>query len=359
MHSTKNLPHLTWTQKQKPPYRPKLLPGGTVILALFAAGCRQTPINNLTGIPSALDARGPAAASVTELWWIIFGLGTAVFITVIGLMLWIVLRRRVGVEETAVDLRKARSTPLILWGGIVIPFVILMVFLFFSLRTLAFLQQVSAAEPLTIEITGRMWWWEVHYPDEGFATANEIHIPVGRPVQIRGTSADVIHSFWVPQLNGKQDFTPGRLDTLWLQADEPGTYRGLCAEFCGLQHARMQLIVVAQPADQFEAWLEQQRLPAPEPVDALTRRGQQVFLGSACVYCHTVRDTNATGDLGPDLTHLASRRTLAAAILENNPGNLAGWIIDPQHIKPGNLMPPTDLDSADLQALLAYLNSLE
>jgi cytochrome c oxidase subunit II len=316
----------------------------------------------MAGRPSALDPQGPAAADIARLWWIIFGMGTAVFIAVMALLLFVLWRRGRAVATAAemdVDLREANGAPWILWGGIIIPFIILIIFLYFNLRSLSFVRAAPAPPTVTVEVVGRMWWWEVRYPDEGIVTANEIRLPAGQPVQIHGTSLDVIHSFWVPQLHGKQDLTPGRIDTFWLQADEPGIYRGLCAEFCGIQHARMQLVVVSEPADRFAAWLERERQPAPQPADKLTRRGQQIFLGSSCVYCHTVRGTNATGDLGPDLTHLASRLTLGAGILENNPGNLAGWIVDPQHIKPGNLMPPTNLESADLQALLAYLSTLE
>jgi len=169
----------------------------------------------------------------------------------------------------------------------------------------------------------------------------------------------VIHSFWVPELAGKMDLIPGQDNAITIQADEAGIYRGICAEFCGRQHARMQLLVVAQPQGEYDAWIERERQPAASPENETIRNGQQVFLGSSCVYCHTVRGTNATATIGPDLTHIASRLTLAAGTLENNPGNLAGWIIDPQHIKPGNLMPPSNLNGAELQLMLAYLQSLE
>jgi cytochrome c oxidase subunit 2 len=173
------------------------------------------------------------------------------------------------------------------------------------------------------------------------------------------TSDDVIHSFWVPELNGKLDLNPEQTNALVIQADAPGEYRGQCAEFCGIQHAKMALLVVAEPPDAYAAWVTQQQQDAPAPLDEQTEFGQQVFLGSACVYCHTVRGTNASGVLGPDLTHLASRRTLAAATTPNTRGHLAGWIVDPQGIKPGNKMPPTDLAADELQALLVYLESLQ
>jgi cytochrome c oxidase subunit 2 len=168
-----------------------------------------------------------------------------------------------------------------------------------------------------------------------------------------------VHNFWVPELQGKFDLIPGRTQATWLQADEPGVFQGMCAEYCGMQHAKMRFVVVALPPDEYAAWAERQRQPAPAPADELALRGQQLFLGSACVYCHAVAGTNATSRFGPDLTHLASRRTLAAGVLENNRGNLAGWILNPQTLKPGNKMPPTALDGEELQALLAYLESLE
>lgn len=173
------------------------------------------------------------------------------------------------------------------------------------------------------------------------------------------SSGDVIHSIWIPELHGKIDMIPGRSNSLVIIADQPGEYRGQCAEFCGTQHAKMHFIVVAEPEDRFAAWLERQAQPANEPSNALQLQGREIFLGSGCVYCHTVAGTNANSNFGPDLTHLASRRTLAAGILENNRGNLSGWILNPQVIKPGNKMPPHALSGAELNALLAYLESLE
>ena len=329
---------------------------GMLLVFLLASGCAGVPA---TDIPSTLDARGLAAANIAELWWILFGLGTAVFVAVTGLLLYIVLARRRRLDDDEVDLRPVNGRPWILWGGVIIPLVILLAAFFFNMRSLIALASPAPATPLTVEVIGHRWWWEVRYPDESIVTANEIRIPVGQPVQVNLTSLDVIHSFWVPQLGGKMDLNPGEVNSTWIQADERGVYRGLCAEFCGLQHARMHFLVVVDSEEAFNTWLARESQPAPEPTNELIHRGQQVFLGSACVYCHTVRGTNASGDLGPDLTHLNSRLSLAAGILENNPGNLAAWIVDPQHLKPGNLMPPTNLDGEELQALLAYLETLE
>jgi len=218
-------------------------------------------------------------------------------------------------------------------------------------------------DPVGITVTGHQWWWEVRYDDPTpkniVLTANEIHVPVGRPISLTLTSADVIHSFWVPSLNGKRDLIPGQNATTWFVADKPGVYRGQCAEFCGLQHAKMDIFVVADPPEAFAAWLEAQRAPAAEPTDPLVARGREVFLSGPCAMCHAVAGTRAGGRFGPDLTHVASRSWIAGASLENTRGHLAGWIADSQEIKPGNKMPPVPLAPEDADALLAYLESLK
>jgi cytochrome c oxidase subunit 2 len=212
---------------------------------------------------------------------------------------------------------------------------------------------------LTIDVTGFQWWWEVRYGDAAVTTANEIHLPVGQPVDVRLTSHDVIHSFWVPQLHGKLDVNPGHITTLRLIADEPGVYWGECAEYCGIQHANMRLVVVVEAPEAFQQWLARMQQPAAVPGEALAQRGQDVFLSSNCLFCHRVSGTDATGELGPDLTHVASRLTLGAGVAANTRGSLGGWVADPHSLKPGVLMPPSDLSGEDLQALLAYLETLE
>jgi cytochrome c oxidase subunit 2 len=243
--------------------------------------------------------------------------------------------------------------------------VILFIFLiadFSTGRALASLAQ-QRGDALTIEVVGHQWWWEIRYRDTQahriLTTANEIHVPVGRPVRLRMSSTDVIHSFWVPNLHGKKDLIPGYMSTAWFRADQPGVYRGQCAEFCGHQHAKMGLLVVAQAPEEFHRWYEHQLKTAPPPADSVQARGQEVFETHSCAMCHTIRGTQAGGRVAPDLTHLASRRTLAAAVLPNNRGHLGGWITDPQRIKPGTRMPPNQIPSEDLQALLSYLQSLK
>ncbi|HVW10056.1 MAG TPA: c-type cytochrome [Bryobacteraceae bacterium] len=219
------------------------------------------------------------------------------------------------------------------------------------------------ADALTVEVTGNQWWWYVRYLNDDASkivvTANELHIPVGRPVVIRGTSNDVIHSFWIPGLQGKRDLIPSRVNMEWIVADHPGRFRGQCAEFCGLQHAHMAMWVVAEPETAFDAWMSHQTEDAVPPATDDLRRGQQVFLSSTCVFCHHIQGTDAAGQVGPDLTHFGSRLTIAAGTLPNNKGNLAGWIADPQSIKPGTKMATVPVKSEDMQPLIDYLESLQ
>lgn len=247
-----------------------------------------------------------------------------------------------------------------LLGGIIMPVIIIAIIFTFSTRGLVAIGDLRADDAVTIDIVAHQFWWEVSYPEEGFVTANEIHIPVGESVDIRLTSEDVIHSFWVPSLHGKIDIMPGHTTSITLKAEETGTFRGQCAQFCGVQHANMAFLVIAQEPDEFRAWAANQAEPAATvPDDPAIVRGQDIFMSSMCVYCHTVRGTAAVGTLGPDLTHFNSRYTIGAGILDNNRGNLAGWIVDPQEIKPGNHMPGITLSGEDLDSLLDYLESLD
>jgi cytochrome c oxidase subunit 2 len=238
--------------------------------------------------------------------------------------------------------------------------VVLIVASVFTDRALA---QLSLDEALKIEVTAHQYWWEARYDNPQsaniFTTANELHIPVGAPVIVTLRSSDVIHSFWVPNLQGKKDLIPGHTATIQLRADRAGAFRGQCAEFCGMQHANMAFLVLAEPPKQFREWTEHQRSPSATPVDEEQRRGREVFMRSNCAQCHSIAGTPATGRIGPDLTHLASRKTIAAGMLPNTKGHLAGWVVDPQQIKPGNGMPTTALTASDLNALLAYLGVLQ
>lgn len=313
--------------------------------------------NNFIRTPSTLTPQSPAATRIANLTWFMIILGGLIYLGVMAYLAYAVWGKR-G-EELGEGLKHPnRGTRVVaIWG---IGFTSLVLVLLFGLNIATMAANNASGPPqVVIDVIGRQWWWEVQYPEYGFETANEIHIPVGEPALIRLTTKDVIHSFWVPELSGKLDTIPNRVNELILRADQTGEYWSECAEYCGIQHAKMKLLVVVDTQAQFEAWLAQQQEIPVAPEDSLAFEGEQIFLGSACVYCHTIEGTNASGDLGPDLTHVASRRTLGAGILENTPGNLAGWIIDAQGIKPGNHMPPMGLSGRELQALLAYMAMLE
>lgn len=310
-------------------------------------------------VQSILYPTGTGAGQIASLWWLLFALGAAVYLVVMGLLAWALLRRRAG-EETP---RAARPVLWIGIGGILIPTLILTIVFAATLRVMTLQAAMEDGEhALEIEVVGHRWWWEVKYHDEipqrRLTTANEIHIPVGRTVRVKLESRDIIHSFWVPNLDAKVDMIPGRTRTLSLRAEEPGVFRGQCAEYCGLQHANMAMLVVAMPPEEYATWYDRQLLEAPEPTTPLALLGQQVFLDRPCALCHTVRGTSALATVGPDLTHLASRRTLAAGAVPNTRGHLGGWITHPQAIKPGSLMPNIHLSAEELRALLAYLETL-
>jgi cytochrome c oxidase subunit 2 len=308
--------------------------------------------------PSFLRAYGFVAGREAWLGWILLVIAVVVVLVVSALVLAGALRRPepVRVEQEHEGLRW------IVIGGIVVPSLVLVIVLVLAVTTQAAIATPAGADHLTVRVTGRQWWWEVRYLDRSpsliATTANEIHIPVGRPVQLEVVSGDVIHSFWIPELAGKTDLIPGQENVMWLQADRPGVYHGQCAEYCGLQHAKMAMEVVAEPPDAFARWLARQRAPAAAPAGTDAAAGARVFATTACSLCHTVRGTMAGGRLGPDLTHLAGRRTIAAGSVANSRGNLLGWIENPQAFKPGTLMPAVPLDGRQLDDLTTYLQSL-
>jgi cytochrome c oxidase subunit 2 len=335
---------------------------GLLLLITGLTACSSVSISP-PDTPSALDPRGTDAAQILPLLNIFSAIAVFVVLLVAGLMIAALLRRRRATNLTPPESDGDVGRRWLIWGGIVLPLVLLAIAFGSTIHTLA---AVTAPKDtsLSVHVTGRQWWWEVNYRDQGIATANELHIPVGVPVEIVLQSGDVIHSFWVPQLHGKMDLIPGKVNTITIQADKAGTYRGECAEYCGLQHAHMGFMVIAESQEAFDQWVAGQQQPATASQDALASRGQEVFLSAGCANCHWVRGLDDTSvdasviDLGPDLTHLHTRLTIAGATLTNNRGNLAGWVVGAQHIKPGSLMPNIDLSGEDLQALLAYLESL-
>jgi cytochrome c oxidase subunit 2 len=277
-------------------------------------------------------------------------ISVAVFAIVAGMLAFATLRgrRAAGAE---VDKREVRwGDPFIAIAGVFIPFLILASVYVMSLREMNGLSADAEGSRLTIQVIGHDWWWEARYPN-GAVTANEIHIPVGEPVEVELTTADVIHSFWVPELQVKTDQIPGQTNRQWLEADRAGTYRGQCAEFCGLQHANMVFYIVAD--DDFDTWVAHEAEDAEQGLE-----GEEVFLGSSCAGCHAIRGTGAEAELGPDLTHVASRTTLAG-IAPTNRANMLRFVRDAQDLKPGATMPPAELSGAELDAVVDYLMGLE
>jgi len=319
---------------------------------------KATPLNYLT-------SAGERAAHTVPLTW--FTLIVSILVCVIiAVLVWFGSARyeaRGGAEATA-SIRVSRGAdglPWIKWG-LILSAVPLLITLVWTMAALGQIVGPPGNPDLVIDVTGHQYWWEATYngalASDRFATANELHIPVGAPVLVRLHGGDVIHSFWVPQLAGKTDAIPGQNNVTWLKADAPGRYRGQCAEFCGLQHAKMAFEVVAEPRDAFERWRQAQLQTAPPPATDLQRQGLAV-VARRCSLCHAIRGTTAGSSYGPDLTHLMSRRLLAAGELPNDTGSLAGWILSPQTVKPGSTMPDQDLSGDDLMAVTTYLETLK
>ncbi len=322
-------------------------------LALLVGGCG--------GWQSTLAPRGPAAAEFESLWWIAFlSTGSLSAITILGLCYAVRRALRADRARSGGSVSSSEQRFIVL-AGVVAPALFLLFFLSASVRSGAVVSE-PPGNGLSLEVVGHMFWWEVRYPDQEVVTANEIRIPVGVPVNVQVTSADVIHSFWVPQLGpGKVDMVPGRTNTIWLRADEPGVYRGQCTEFCGVQHAHMSLLVVASSGEEFEAWAARAREGPAEPEDPVEIRGREVFFEAGCAPCHGIRDVSRpthTGTPGPDLSDLASRKTLGALTVPNDREHLTEWVRDPHQFKPGVRMPAHRLAEDDLQALVRYLETL-
>jgi cytochrome c oxidase subunit 2 len=309
-----------------------------------------------------LTSSGPQASDIKDLTWAVLGLSVFVVIVICVLVVVGIARRRAepaGGEVRLQPLLHAGSGLSWIYIGVGLSVLALLGAMIWTGFTMAAIRWPPKDPKLTVEVIGHQWWWQVRYVDKEnqsriFETANEIHIPVGEPVEFKVTTDDVIHSFWVPQLGGKMDLIPNQINFTWLQASEPGTYRGQCSEFCGRQHAHMALLVVADKPDDFQRWWETQLRPA-----ALTHAdavGATLFR-ARCGACHTVRGTGAGGRLGPDLTHVASRKTLGAGTLPNTIAYLSGWVIDPQTVKPGNLMPTLDLSGWELDKIRGFLEA--
>lgn len=318
-----------------------------VLIILSTSGCAVRS-------PSTLAPSGPRSDFTTWAWWLLFSVAAFVCIVIISLtVLAAVFRRR----KTTVKAGEGRRFVLVL--GVIIPSCV-----FAGVFALGIFGLAAQSEPphraaMTIDVVGHQWWWEVHYQGTQAVTANDIHVPVGTPVVLRLRTADVIHSFWIPQVMPKTDLLPRRVNKTWLSVDHPGTFRGECAEYCGVQHAHMDFRLVAQPRSEFQSWLRRQEQAAATPTTSSEQHGEQVFTSMSCATCHTIRGTSADGKVGPDLTHVGSRPMLAAGLIPNDTGHMSGWIANSQAVKPGNIMPPQPLSPSDLHDVVAYLQSLK
>jgi cytochrome c oxidase subunit 2 len=314
---------------------------------------------------SALAPAGPQAAHVARLFWFFVFTTGAVYLVVMAALAWSVLKHtRAEVPAAAVAAASGQETKAqrVVLACVVASVAILVVLFLSSVWTGHLMASLRSDQAPTITLIGHQWWWEVAYeggmPSQRVMTANQIHIPVGHPIAVNVTSRDVIHSFWVPALQGKRDLLPDYTSTIWLQADRTGVYRGQCAEFCGRQHAKMAIEVVAESSQEFSAWLEHERRPAAEPATELSRRGRDLVVTGPCAACHTIGGTPAQGLIGPNLTHVGNRRRLGAGTLPNDGDDLQHWVLNSQAAKPGNRMPPHRLAPDDLQAVAAYLEGL-
>jgi cytochrome c oxidase subunit 2 len=309
---------------------------------------------------SVLRPAGPQAAHIHWLWDVMLWTTGVIYVVVLLVLFGGVWRRRDATGATTMTDATIEKYVII---SVAASTVVLFGLLIASVAVGKATSDLDPRNGLTINVTGYQWWWRVEYvhpqPDRYITTANEIHIPIGRPVTFVLSSSDVIHSFWVPNLHGKRDLLPNQKNSLVIRADKPGVYRGQCAEFCGLQHAKMAFLVIAEPQEKFDAWYANQLKPAADPSTEEQVKGRDVFLSRACVMCHTIRGTQASARVGPELTHLKSRATIAAGTLPNERGHLGGWISNPQGIKQGVRMPPNPLMPGELSALLGYLESLK
>jgi cytochrome c oxidase subunit 2 len=308
---------------------------------------------------SVLHAHGEAAIALKNLIIFIAWVAAIIWLAVVGFLTFALVPRRN--HSAGPDNRSERTMTIAVATATAATALIIGILTVASFYTTRALNSGGNAD-VTVVVRAQQWWWQFIYADHDqtqiFQTANELHIPVGKTIRLRLQAVDVIHSFWVPSLAGKLDLIPGRENTLTLRAERPGIYRGQCAEFCGLQHGHMAFAVIAEDDADYQRWLARQRLDAATPTEAEAIAGQGVFLAKQCAACHAIRGTSASGSTGPDLTHVAGRRTIAAGLLETTRGSFAAWIADPQTLKPGNNMPMVPLTTDELRQLSAYMESL-
>jgi cytochrome c oxidase subunit 2 len=334
----------------------------TAASVLLATGEARAAAAQPVHLSSIFDPVSPPAAEIYTLSVLVLGICAAIFVIVGGLTAYCVVRfrRRPG-DGDGEPPQIYGSNPIEL-AWTVVPLLIVFVLFLVTTRTLLAVQK-APPPPGTLNVTviGHQWWWELRYPDLGIVTANELHVPVSspgdrRPTYLRLESVDVAHSFWIPQLNGKTDLIPNRINTMWIEPMRPGLFLGQCAEYCGTQHAHMLLRVIAQPTAEFDAWVAAQRAPAAQ--DPAAAAGRALFESVACINCHRVGGTVADGVFGPDLTHLMSRATIGAGAAANGPAELRAWVSDPNRLKPGALMPAMQLGDQEVDQIVAFLATL-
>ncbi len=316
------------------------------------------------GEQDTLNPHSHAATDIANLFWVMTAVAVGGLALITGLLVFAWVRRGGrGVCAGPADPHPGERPAwfVVVGMGVVFPLMVIVALFIVGDWAIMNVTQAPAASStaMTVDAVGHQWYWEFRYPGTKAVTADELHIPVDTRINLVATTADVIHSFWVPALNRKVDTIPGQQNRILLYANRAGVYRGQCAEFCGLQHAHMGMLVFVQPKAQFRAWLGRQAAPAATPTTPLARRGEQVFLRGPCSSCHTIRGTTARGYVGPDLTHLASRTTLAGVTIPDSRSYLSRWIVDSQHFKPGNEMPDFHLTGSQLSSLVAYLESLK
>jgi cytochrome c oxidase subunit 2 len=334
----------------------------TSALRFTASVSAPCVLSACTGWQSALDPHGPHAAHLAQLIWLFIAICTAIWLAVMVVLLIALLRRVPARPDPLAIEPRAERRRFAAVGAAAIATLLTVVALtalsYFGQRRL-FAKDTAA---VTLKVTGHQWWWDVRYennvPDRIFTTANEIYVPVGKPVTVKLAASDVIHSFWVPSVTGKQDLIPGQDNEIQFIVSRPGVYRGQCAEFCGWQHAHMGLLVIAVSDQEFDSWRDAQLAPAASSADPQQQKGAALFASKACVMCHAIRGTLAGSRVGPDLTHFGSRRSIASATLPMSRGSIAAWIVDPQGIKPGTNMPNVPIAADEIEPLVSYLAGL-
>jgi cytochrome c oxidase subunit 2 len=323
-----------------------------VLLAAALGGCG--------GRQSILAPRSQQTHVISLLWWWMLGAAIVVFAGAVGLLVLAYLRRR-SEGLPFFGKREKVISAIVIAFGIAIPLVVLVTLFgasdIYAIRYSA--APAAGSTGMTVQVIGRQWWWEIRYPSSGAVTANEMHIPTGTRVEVVATTADVIHSLWVPRLARKIDTIPGRENKILFDTPYAGTYLGQCSEFCGLQHAHMRLTVTAEPRASFNRWLANMAKPVLAPTTARARAGRSLFFSRGCGGCHQLRGTGAHGTIGPDLTHLATRSTLASVTIANTPEELVRWIHEPQAVKPGNHMPDLGLSRAEAETIASFLRELK